>query len=76
MAIQTYKIELKCRVNDEQHAALSMIATQYARNMLASATLIAPDQHPAVICQTQDAFFDTTEIELMEPSEEVIRAAE
>lgn len=72
MGIQTYKIELKCRVTDEQHAALSSITMQYARNMIASAMLIAPDQQPQAVCQTQDAFYDTTEIDLIEPLGEIL----
>jgi hypothetical protein len=69
MGLQTFTIELKLDAPDEHHEAMSQIAVQYARDMLASAMLLAPGKQPMVAVKMRDAFYDTREIEIMDPSE-------
>lgn len=68
MATRTYKIEVKANVNTEQHDALLMLTKQLARNMLASALMVAPNG-AIISASTEDAFYDQAEIELLDPED-------
>lgn len=70
MSIQTYMIELRVDTSDEGHEAILSIAAQYARDLLASSMLVAndPQRKPLVVMRTQDSFYNTSEIELLDPS--------
>jgi hypothetical protein len=72
MTIQTYTIEFKLDTNEDAHEAMLQIIKQYARDLMASAALLCGNKQPQVICRTQDSFYTTNEIELLEPSESVL----
>lgn len=71
MPLITYCIELKLDAPDENHEAMQQIIKQYARDALASAMLLTTGKAPQAIARSEDAFYDQTEIELLEPSENV-----
>lgn len=70
MSIQTYTVELRIDTSDEGHTAMTEIVKQYARDMLASSMLVSndPQRTPMVVMRTQDAFYNTSEIEVLDPS--------
>jgi hypothetical protein len=69
--LQTYVIELKLYAPREHHEAMEQILKQYARDMLASAMLLSPDRQPMIAARTSDAFYDTNEIEILDPSDNI-----
>ncbi len=69
MAQQTYTIEMKLDASDEAHAAMTEIVKQYARDLIASGMLLSGGKSPLVVCRTTDNFYDTKEIESLDPSE-------
>jgi hypothetical protein len=71
MPMQIYTIELKLDAPDEHHEAMTQIMKQYARDLLSSAMLLSPGKMPQVACRTSDAFYDTTEIEVLDPSDTI-----
>lgn len=77
MSLQTYTIELKVDATDEGHAAMTEVMKQYTRDLLASAMLLSlQGKHPLVACRTQDNFYETKEIEAIEPSEYIFNPAD
>lgn len=72
MSRKTYRIELKIDFNDDaRHDALIQIATQYARDLLASAGLLSDGRKPVVALITDDTFTGVEELEVMPASEEL-----
>jgi hypothetical protein len=71
MPLNTYIIELKLDAPDENHEAMNQIVKQYARDMLSSAMLLSPGKQPQVIARSEDCFYDQTEIEVLDPSDNV-----
>ena len=69
MPLQTYTIEMKFDAPDEHHEAMVQVVKQYARDLLSSAALLAAGNPVQVACRTQDAFYGTDEIEVLEPSD-------
>jgi hypothetical protein len=70
MARRTYRIELKIDLSEEDsHAVMLDIAKRYARDLLASSTLLSEKNSPKVALMTDDSFHGQDEIDLMEPSE-------
>ncbi len=70
MPIQTYTIEMKAEVVDGAEDALIDLTKQYARELLASASLVcAGGKVPLVIARTSDAFYNAEEIEVIDPVE-------
>jgi len=72
MTIQTYTIELKIDASEEAHEALTEIAKQYARDLLASAMILSGGKQPQIICRTQDSFYTQNEIEVLDPSDNAV----
>lgn len=73
MSIRTYKIELRIDVTDDGHEAMKAITRQYARDMIASAALMClPRFKPQAIAHADDSFYNSEEIDLLEPSERAI----
>lgn len=72
MATQTYTIELKMSVDDDQHQAMQQVVMQYARDLLATSMLLSGGKSPMISARTTDAFYDTTEIEGLVPSDTVL----
>ena len=66
MSIQTYTIEMKVDISEDAHSAFTDIMKQYARDWLSSATILSPHRPPMVICKTTDAFYNATEIGMMD----------
>lgn len=69
MALQTYQIELKMDVGDEQHAAMSQTIKQVARDLLAVGMLLSGGKQPQIMCRSTDAFYDEQEINALDPNE-------
>lgn len=69
MGIQTYTIEMKFDAPGEHHKAMEQVIKQYARDLLASAALLSAGNNVQVACRTQDSFYGSEEIEVLEPSE-------
>jgi hypothetical protein len=77
MTIYTYRIELRIDVDEAAHAAVSEIVKQYARDILASGTMMClPRFKPQVMVTAADTFFNNNEIALLDPSERVIEPNE
>jgi hypothetical protein len=56
---------------------MTEVMKQYTRDLLASAMLLSlQGKQPMVACRTQDAFYDTTEIEAIDPSEYIFNPAD
>lgn len=72
MTLQTYTIELKVNVDDRRHEALTAVVAQYARDILATGMLLSDGKGALVSARSTDAFYDQSEIELLEPSDRVI----
>jgi hypothetical protein len=73
MGIRTYKIELRIDVADDVNEAMTEIIRQYARDISASATLMCnPRYQPQIMAQVDDAFYNSDEISLLEPSHRMI----
>lgn len=72
MSLQTYTIELKLNVDDDRHEAMLQITMQYARDLMASAMLLSQGRPPVIMCRTNDAFYDTKEIEVLVPSDTIV----
>lgn len=75
MARRTFTIELKVDVGDDQDAKLEpmkQIVKQFARDLLASSTLLSQGRKsPEVVAFTDDDFVSSQEISLLDPSDEV-----
>lgn len=70
MARRTYRIELKIDLSEEDsHAVMLDIAKRYARDLLASSTLLSERSSPKVALITDDSFHGQEEIDLLEPSD-------
>jgi hypothetical protein len=69
MALQTYQIELKMDVGDEQHAAMSQAIKQVARDLLAVGMLLSGGKQPMIMCRSTDAFYDEAEINALDPND-------
>lgn len=69
MALQTYQIELKMDVGDEQHEAMSQAIKQVARDLLAVGMLLSGGKQPLIMCRSTDAFYDEHEINALDPNE-------
>lgn len=72
MGTQTYTIELKMNVDDTKHEAMTQVMCQYARDFLATAMLLADGKGAMIACRSTDAFYDTTEIENLIPSDTIV----
>jgi len=71
MGLQTYTIELKLDAPDEHHETMTQIMKQYSRDLLSSAMLLSPGKLPQIACRTQDAFYSSEEIEVLDPSDNI-----
>ena len=71
MALQTYTIELKMDVTDEQHEAMSLALKQVARDLMAVGMLLS-NKSPKLMCRSTDAFYDEQEINALDPNEIMI----
>lgn len=69
MGLQTYTIEMKFDAPDQHHEAMVQVVKQCARDLLSSATLLAAGNPVQVACRTQDAFYSSAEIEVLDPSD-------
>lgn len=68
MARRVFSIELKTEMedNDPRLAPMIKVVQRYARDLLATATLLVSDkQPPEVVTFTEDQFFGVTDIEAM-----------
>lgn len=72
MALQTYTIELKMNVDDSKHEAMTQVMAQYARDFLATAMLLADGRGAMIAARSTDAFYDTSEIENLIPSDTIV----
>lgn len=72
MGTQTYTIELKMNVDDTKHEAMTQVMCQYARDFLATAMLLADGKGAMIACRSTDAFYDTTEIQNLIPSDAIV----
>jgi hypothetical protein len=78
MARRTFTIEVKLDIDDktegnQAYEAMLMITKQYARNILASAVLVNDGRkQPAIALFTEDSFHAQSEIELLDPSDNVV----
>lgn len=66
MSLQTYTIEVKTDLNDEQHDAMTEVTKQIARQLFSAAMLLSGGKLPLIACRTTDAFYDSAEIEALE----------
>lgn len=66
MTLQTYTIEVKADLTDEQHDAMVNAMKHVAREFFTVATLLSGGRMPIIACRTTDAFYDSTEIETFE----------
>ena len=71
MSIETYTIEMKCSVTEEQHAAMLEVAMQSARDFKALAVLVAGHTRQVISCRTADAFYNEEEIDLIGSHKEI-----
>jgi len=61
---------MKCDIPDEILDPMISIVKQHARDLLATASLVAPnDRTPQVIARAEDSFFNVDEIEVLDASE-------
>lgn len=78
MARRTFTIEVKLDIDDktegnQAYEAMLMITKQYARNILASAVLVNDGRkQPVIALFTEDSFHAQSEIELLDPSDEIV----
>jgi hypothetical protein len=77
MARKTYRIELKIDFNDDsRHEALIGVAKQYARDFLASATLLQDRTRPACVLITDDTFVGMEEVSIIPESVNIHKAGD
>lgn len=72
MTRKVYRIELKIDFDDDsRHEHMVNVMTQYARDTLASAMLLADNRKPMVALISDDSFVGTEEIELLAAGDEI-----
>jgi hypothetical protein len=72
MTRKVYRIELKIDFDDDsRHEHMVNVMTQYARDTLASAMLLADNRKPMVALISDDSFVGTEEIELLSAGDEI-----
>lgn len=72
MANYTYRIELKLDCDEDRHEAIIQVAKQYARDLMASAMLVANTQRqPMIALFTENVFIGEEEINVLDPSDDL-----
>ena len=67
MSLQTYTIEIKLDADhDDAHDAMKELVREAARGMFAAAAMLQSRRTPQIICRTDDEFFTSTDIGILD----------